>query len=129
MGAVNNCVAQLQGGLFNNKTHPQFLYCSIIVPHPPYASNSTYMKAVENLTVTVPEWVPKSEAHPNDYAASTLKHLWNCDDYNKSDIIYFRRVYFSMCYESDLLLGEIINALDASGARDNSYVLMVSDHS
>ena len=86
------------------------------------------MKAVANLTLTVPTWVPKSKAHPNDRTTSTLKHLWNADAFKAEDIIYARRVYFSMCYESDQLLGEILTALDASGERDNTWVIMISDH-
>ena len=34
----------------------------------------------------------------------------------------------SMCYEADSLLGEIIDALDASGARSSAYIIMISDH-
>jgi len=125
--AMESCVSQLQSGLFNSPS-PQFLYCSLLVPHPPYASNHTFMKAVANLTIGVPEWVPKASVHPNDFATSFLKGTWLADDFKAKDIVYFRNVYFSMCYEADVMLGEIINALDASGARANTYVIMVSDH-
>lgn len=126
--AMNSCVDILRAGLFNDPSTPQFLYCSIIVPHPPYASNFTYLNAVANLTVGVPALVPLNESHPNDIATSTLKHMLDTDQYSADDVEYFRRVYFSMCYESDTMLGEIINALDQSGARDNTYVIMISDH-
>lgn len=33
-----------------------------------------------------------------------------------------------MCFEADNLLGQIIDALDATGARSETYVLMISDH-
>ena len=46
----------------------------------------------------------------------------------KAEIEYFRRVYFSMCYEADTLLGQLIDALDQSGARQQTYILMISDH-
>ena len=124
---VQSCVAQLRAGLFN-QTAPQFLYCSILVPHPAYASNSTYMRAVANLSVGAPALVPKNASHPNDMMTSKLKGYWDEDKYAAEDVIYFRRVYFSMCYEADTLLGAVINALDASGARDNTFVMMVSDH-
>ena len=44
------------------------------------------------------------------------------DDVPKEHIIHFRKVYFSMCYESDSLLGRVIDALDESGAREKSFV-------
>ena len=31
-------------------------------------------------------------------------------------------------YESDMLLGEVLDALDDSGSAANTYVMMVSDH-
>lgn len=47
--AIDECLALLRSGMF---THPrQFLYCSILVPHPPYATNATYMEAVKDLQV------------------------------------------------------------------------------
>lgn len=33
-----------------------------------------------------------------------------------------------MCVEADSFLGQIIDALDNTGARDNTYILMISDH-
>ncbi len=125
---MNSCVSILRKGLFNNKSAPQFLYCSLIVPHPPYASNHTFMKAVENMTIDVPSFVPKSIIHPNDRTTAILKSTWNADQFNASNIEYFRRVYFSMCFESDDMLGQIIDALDDSGAADRTYVVMISDH-
>ena len=86
------------------------------------------MAAVANLSVGVPSYVPKAVAHPNDMTTSTLKHSWNADAFAPEDVIYARRVYFSMCYESDTILGEILDALDKSGAREHTYIIFVSDH-
>jgi choline-sulfatase len=125
---VDSCVALLDAGLFRDGS--QFLYCSIIVPHPPYQSNATYMAAVAKMNITVPEWVPFGELHPNDLATMALRNCLDVDDVPHEHIIHFRTVYFSMCYEADDLLGRIIDALDNSGAgvRANTYVMMVSDH-
>jgi hypothetical protein len=126
--AVDSCVALLDSGLFRHGN--QFLYCSIIVPHPPYRSNATYMAAVADLPVTVPEWVPMDKLHPNDRAILALRNSLGVDLVPHETIIHFRRVYFSMCNEADALLGRVLDALDNSGpgVRENTFVLMVSDH-
>ena len=71
--AIKGCVDALRAGGWGAGSSAQFLYCSIIVPHPAYKSNATYMAAVANLTMTVPAQVPKDKLHPNDVSASTLK--------------------------------------------------------
>lgn len=80
---MNSCVSQLRSGLFNNKSAPQFLYCSLIVPHPPYASNSTFMKAVLNMSIGVPKYaseggeiaIPEEPPMSFDEAKPKLKEL------------------------------------------------------
>ena len=131
-----SCLAMLRGGLIRpaattttmDSSRQQFLYCSILVPHPPYASNKTYMDAVAQLDVTAPAQVPVDLLHPNDVSTSLLKGSLNQDVVNTSQIEYFRRVYFSMCFEADDLLGQIIDALDNTGARKETFVIMISDH-
>ena len=86
------------------------------------------MDAVAKLKVTAPAQVPMDELHPNDVSTALLKHSLNQDSVNVSQIEYFRRVYFSMCFEADDLLGQIINALDNTGARKETFVIMISDH-
>jgi len=124
-----SCLGALRGGLITpSSTQQQFLYCSILVPHPPYASNKTYMDAVAQLDVEAPEQVPIDQLHPNDVSTALLKHSFDQDQVNASQIEYFRRVYFSMCFEADDLLGQIITALDNTGARKKTFVIMISDH-
>ena len=108
--AVDSCVALLDSGLFRHGN--QFLYCSIIVPHPPYRSNATYMAAVADLPVTVPEWVPMDKLHPNDRAILALRNSLGVDLVPHETIIHFRKVYFSMCNEADALLGRVLDALE-----------------
>lgn len=93
-----------------------------------YASNKTYMDAVAQLDVEAPEQVPIDQLHPNDVSTALLKHSFDQDQVNASQIEYFRRVYFSMCFEADDLLGQIITALDNTGARKKTFVIMISDH-
>lgn len=63
----------------------------------------------------VPEQVPWAALHPNDHAQIVLKRSTHYDSVPPEHIIHFRRVYFSMCFEADSLLGKVIDALDSSG--------------
>lgn len=125
--AIDHCLGLLRSGLLSTASS-QFLYCSILVPHPPYQTNATYMQMVEKLDIHVPAQVPKSKLHPNDVATATLKGTFDADSVPTAEIELFRRVYFSMCYEADTLLGSVIDALDASGGRRDTFIIMISDH-
>eukprot|EP00912_Choanoflagellata_sp_UC4_P000515 UC4_evm3s321 len=125
--AINSCVTALEEGLFTSST-PNLLYCSIIVPHPPYKSNATYMAAVKDLNISIALQVPLEELHPNDKFTAILKRSLFMEQVSPAVLKHFREVYFSMCFESDSLLGKVIDSLDASGAREKTYIMMVSDH-
>eukprot|EP00039_Didymoeca_costata_P026092 m.14903 g.14903 ORF g.14903 m.14903 type:complete len:445 (+) comp5246_c0_seq1:144-1478(+) len=129
--AIDACTTLLNAGLFTNTKMPQFLYCSIIVPHPPYRTNSTYLSRVPEGSLgnlSIPNWRDKSTVHPSDEYTSKVKHMWDVDQTNKSVVDHFRRVYFSMCNEADALLGRVIDALENGGGRSNTYIMYVSDH-
>jgi len=126
--ATDKCASLLQGGLFQSST-PQFLYCSLLVPHPPYRTNSTYLSQLPPLgNLSVPNWRPKSEVHPADAYASKTKKMWLVDDADPALVEHFRRVYFSMCIEADELIGRILAGLREGGGFEHSYVMFVGDH-
>lgn len=125
---LDSCLTQLRAGLFSDPEGGQFLYCSILVPHPTYATNATYLKALANLTIDPIHWVPLNESHPSDVASSTQQGLADASNFDPAGVENFRRVYFSMCYEADNLLGQIVNAVDQNAKRDSTYIMMVSDH-
>lgn len=126
---TDECSALLRGGLFQSST-PQFLYCSVLVPHPPYATNSTYMSRVPSLlNWSIPRWTPKSELHPSDaYTQMAKRECWEIDDAEPEQVDHLRRVYFSMCTEADDLMGRILDALQAGGSREEPYIIFLSDH-
>ena len=125
---LDSCVKSLRAGLFSDPDGGQFLYCSIIVPHPSYETNATYLAPLANLTIDPISWVPLNESHPSDVASAIQKGLTLAETFDTDQVENFRRVYFSMCYESDNLLGQILTALDQNTDRDSTYVMMVSDH-
>jgi arylsulfatase A-like enzyme len=54
--------------------------------------------------------------------------MYDIDEVDPAFITHFRRVYFSMCVEADQLLGQLLDALDHTGGRNRTYIVMISDH-
>jgi hypothetical protein len=69
--------------------------------------------------------VPVDQLHPNDLATATLKGMLDLDSVPTSELEHFRRVYFSMCYEADNFLGQLIDALDESGEETRPFLFHV----
>ena len=69
--------------------------------------------------------MPVDQLHPNDLATATLKGMLDLDSVPTSELEHFRRVYFSMCYEADNFLGQMIDALDESGKETRSFLVHV----
>ena len=127
---ISACKADIEAGLLRGDApQAQLLYCSIVVPHPPYRSNATYMERTASLDIGPPRWLPKPRVHPADMYASKAKGMWDIDAVDPEIVSHFRRVYFSMCIEADSLLGDILDALDRSpGARERTNIVFISDH-
>ncbi|CAE7517012.1 ARSK [Symbiodinium natans] len=125
---TQNCAELLDSGLFDSAV-PQFLYCSILVPHPPYWTNSTYLAEVPGLgRHSLPHWQPKAKVHPADEYMSKGKDLWRMDEASPLKVHHLRKVYFSMCIEADQLLGRILDAFRRRSSFDDAYVIMLGDH-
>lgn len=126
--ASRSCTELLDAGLFRSST-PQFLYCSLLVPHSPFWTNATYLAQVPDLgNYSLPKWPPKLEVHPADEYTSKAKKLWRMDETSPEKVAHLRKVYFSMCIEADQLLGSIIDAFRRSSSFDDAYVIMLGDH-
>eukprot|EP00051_Salpingoeca_urceolata_P000719 m.35605 g.35605 ORF g.35605 m.35605 type:complete len:416 (+) comp10936_c0_seq2:720-1967(+) len=126
--ATKACTSLLSNGLFRSTT-PQFLYCSIIVPHPPYRTNATYLNKLPSLgNQSVPNFRPRGTIHPSDEYTMKVKESYLTDQVPADEIGHFRRVYFSMCIEASELMGRVLDALESGGGSDNTFVIFVSDH-
>lgn len=125
---ANSCEKALLNGLFAQKD-PQFLYCSFETPHPELRTNITYYNRI-NMTwrQKMPDWPDKETMHPADIYTAKNKGSWGIETVPKAEIEKARRVYFAMCEEADDLIGQVLNGLERGGGKENSYVILVSDH-
>ncbi len=103
---------------------PYFLYPSTNVPHPPFRATQTWLDKIDPAAVTLPPY--ESDLHPvMDYMSVTKNtHGHFTDD----EILAIRRHYFAMVAETDAMLGQVLDTLEATGQLDNTYVIFASDH-
>ena len=103
---------------------PYFLYPSTNVPHPPFRATQTWLDKIDPAAVTLPPY--ESDLHPvMDYMSVTKNtHGPFTDD----EILAIRRHYFAMVAETDAMLGQVLDTLEATGQLDDTYVIFASDH-
>ena len=108
---------------------PFFLWCGLMIPHPPYDSNATWAAHVNASAPDVPAQVPRNATHAYDAFMSRAKHVWGeFPAYSDADITRMRAAYWGAVAEMSELLRELLHAADASGHLNNTVVIITSDH-
>ena len=103
---------------------PYFLYPSTNVPHPPFRATRHYLDRIDPAAVTLPPY--EADLHPvMDYMSVTKNTHGHFTD---EEILAIRRHYFAMVAETDAMLGQILDTLEATGQLDNTYIIFASDH-
>ena len=103
---------------------PYFLYPSTNVPHPPFRATQHWLDKIDPAHVTLPPY--ESDLHPvMDYMSVTKNtHGHFTDD----EILAIRRHYFAMVAETDAMLGQVLDTLEATGQLNDTYIIFASDH-
>eukprot|EP01084_Bolivina_argentea_P108256 193464_1 len=110
------------------QTKPFLLYCSIDIPHPPYVTNSTWLKYVNTNKITIPLNLNKTKYNKFDQYASVIDDSWN-ETWTDEEIINFRKTYYGLNVQTDYLLGKVINASFLNGFNlTNTFIIFTSDH-
>ena len=103
---------------------PYFLYPSTNVPHPPFRATQTWLDRIDPAHVTLPPYEP--DLHPvMDYMSVTKNTHGH---FTNDEILAIRRHYFAMVAETDAMLGQVLDTLEATGQLDNTYIIFASDH-
>ena len=103
---------------------PYFCYPSTNVPHPPFRATPHYLDQVDPAAVTLPPY--ESDLHPvMDYMSVTKNTHGHFTD---EEILAIRRHYFAMVAETDAMLGQVLDTLQATGHLHNTYIIFASDH-
>ena len=109
---------------------PFFLWLGLMIPHPPYDTNSTWAAHVNASAPTdVPPQVPSNATHAYDQFMSAAKHVWGeFPGYSAGDITRMRAAYWGAVAEASELLRQVLHAADASGHLNNTVIVVTSDH-
>jgi len=110
------------------------LYCSILIPHPPYECNAHTEKTVSG-NIALPEWFtspedfPESAMHPYDSYMSFSKEMMDEQgNFTRALLESNMRCWYAMCWQTDLMLGQVWAKAAETGNLDNTIVIFTSDH-
>ena len=115
-------------GSTDRGTDPWCAHLSYLRPHPPYLAPAPYHDMFDPADVPDPVRHPSAEdeaaAHP--FVAAALMIVPS--PANELDQRQLRATYYGMIAEVDHQLGVLLDGLDALGAREDTVVVLTSDH-
>ena len=103
---------------------PFFLYLPLSMPHPPY----TALERFYNMYSAEPDIPIGADAIGEPKYAELIRRYRRLD---KLDADFFSKiysVYLGMNSYCDFLLGELLDALDETGLKDDTTIIVSSDH-
>lgn len=122
---VNNCVEKIN--TLKESQQPWYMQCSLLIPHPAFNTNQTWLASVNLSDISIPTWINESSFHPYDDYMSISKNVWG--KFNDSDIEKVRKSYYAMNVEADNLLGQVIDAMAENGFNlSNTIIYFTADH-
>jgi iduronate 2-sulfatase len=116
---------------FLEKKHdkPWLVQCSLLKPHPPLQPPKKYWDMIDRSKLQIPERkYPKddlADANPRYLKRMKGRGLVDLPEETIKDAMqgYYGNIAFD-----DFLLGKVLQALDASGERNNTLVIFTADH-
>jgi len=108
---------------------PFFLTVSFTSPHSPFVISNEYWDMYNHDDIELPT-VPEIPLDEKDHLSRNLhycqaRHLYTVTDEHRRNA---RHAYYGMITYIDDKVGELVNALERSGLRDNTLVVFTSDH-
>lgn len=105
--------------------NPWCHYIGTIGPHDPYMPPQKYLDMYKLEDISLPDNFHDSMADkPNLYRRTQDRFGPLTEDENREAILH----YLAYCTYEDDLFGQVMEALDQSGQKDNTLVLFTSDH-
>lgn len=113
----------------DNDDRPFLLWASFTHPHNPFVTTREFWDWYDHDEINMPDvaYIPIAERDPwSQRYAYTIR----VDEHNVTEehIRTARHAYYAMTSYFDSLLGRLLNVLEATSQRDNTYVFVISDH-
>jgi choline-sulfatase len=108
---------------------PFFLTVSFSQPHSPFVAGREYWDRYEGSDIDPPH-VPPLALEQMDAHSRRLHHMFHIDEYTVTaeHVRNARRAYYGMLSYVDDKIGQLMEALGASGLLDETVVVFTSDH-
>ena len=104
---------------------PFMLYLPLVFPHPPYTVEEPYFSMYDRSTVRKP--LP-ALLDDKPHFMREIHQSYGIGRLDEGDLCEIVATYWGMVTRFDDLVGQLVTALDASPVRDNTVVILVSDH-
>lgn len=108
---------------------PFFLQVSYTHPHEPYLCRKEFWDLYEGVDIPMPAVDALSEKAHDPHSVRLLKDFAMLDvRFADEDIQRARRAYYGSISYIDSMIGQILDTLEAIGARENTAIVFASDH-
>ncbi len=107
------------------KSGPFCMVASFIHPHDPYVARPEWWNLYSDDEIDMPE-----DSHETDAHTARVMHGIEADvvDVTEQQVRNARRAYYANISYFDSKVGELVQTLDEAGLRDNTIVIVTSDH-
>lgn len=111
-------------------TEPFFAYIAFNAPHDPRQSPKEYLDRYPLKNIHTPENFLPSYPYNQEMQCPPSLRDENLAPFPRTEyaVRVHRKEYFAITHHMDDQIGRILAALDASGQRDNTYIIFTSDH-
>ena len=111
---------------------PWMLTVSFTNPHPPYKVPKAYWEIYKDADVPLPFYRDDMDASYSDFDHALRRwhglHLRGDDIRDPANLIAMRRGFAALAHYVDDKIGELLDVLDDAGLRDDTVVIVTSDH-
>ncbi len=125
----NQAVKQLYEFARGRDARPFAMTVSFTHPHDPYATRQKYWDMYEGVDISFPT-VPPIPFDKKDPHSQRIHKACAMDDLDitKEDILKARRAYYGNITYIDDWVGKLIQVLEETNQRDNTIIVLASDH-
>ncbi len=113
----------------SNDERPFFLQVSYTHPHEPYLCRKEFWDLYEGVDIPPPVVGPLTREQHDPHSLRLLEDFGMLDcDFKEEDVDRSRRAYFGSLSYIDSKIGEVLDAVEAIGASQNTAIIFTADH-
>ncbi|MFY0685848.1 MAG: sulfatase-like hydrolase/transferase [Cyclobacteriaceae bacterium] len=114
----------------SDKTEPFFMYLAFNAPHDPRQAPREFVDMYDETSIAVPESFMPEYTYKDDIGNGPTLRDEALAPFPRTEyaVRVHRKEYYALISHLDHQIGEILEALKASGKMENTYVFFTSDH-